>query len=210
MNLLVIGASRGTGAQLTRLALARGHRVTAFSRHPERLGLQHERLRLHTGNMHDAPTVQAVMPGHDAVAITASAPTLKGFRDQPDYFSRGTAHAIEAMRTHGVPRLIVLSACGVGDSLPLMNLAGRLFVRWVVAIPFADHARQEDLTRASGLEWTIARPMRLTNGPARGRFVRQPQLQKVPSSISRADVAAFLLEAAEGDQWLGKTVHLGG
>ncbi len=210
MKLLIIGASQGTGALLTGLALDRGHQVTAFSRQPARLGRTHERLRLFPGNMHDATALHAAMAGHDAVVITASSLTFKGFREQPDYFSRGTTLVIDAMRQHGVPRLIVLSACGVGDSLPLMNLAGRLFIRFVLPIPFADHARQEAMTRASGLNWSIARPMRLTNGPARGLFVREPLLKTVPSAISRADVAAFLLEAVETDQWLSKTVHLGG
>lgn len=210
MKILVIGASQGTGAQLTRLALGRGHRVTAFSRNPERLAIQHSRLNLQHGSMHDPAAVAAAVPGHEAVVITASSRRLRDFRNQQDYFSLGTGLVIDAMRTHGVPRLIVQSAFGVGDSLPMMNLAGRIFVRLVLKIPFADHERQEQMTRASGLAWTIVRPMRLTNGPARGRFIRATSPAKLPLSISRADVAAFHLQAIETDQWLGMTVHIGG
>lgn len=210
MKLLIIGASQGTGAQLVKLALTRRHSISAFSRNPQRLALSHSRLRLIPGDFHQPAAVASAMPGHDAVVITASSLTLKGFREMPDFFSRGTRHVIDAMHTHGVPRLIVQSALGVGDSYVLMNPLGKLFIKLVVRTAFDDHERQERLTRDSGLQWTIARPARLTNGPARNKFVKHATLLPVPSSIARADVAAFLLEAAETDAWLGKTVHLGG
>src|SRR5882757_9488860 len=35
MNVIIFGASRGTGRQLVEQAKARGHRVTAFARHPD-------------------------------------------------------------------------------------------------------------------------------------------------------------------------------
>ena len=210
MKILIIGASQGTGAHLARLALERGHQVTAFSRNPYSLGIQHSGLRLRSGSMHDIAAVQAAVPGHEAVVITASSRRLQDFRNQPDFFSLGTQLVIDAMHSNGVRRLSVQSAFGVGDSLPLMNFAGQLFVRWFLTIPFADHERQEQIVRASSLDWTIVRPMRLTDGRARGRFKRETGPTRLPLSISRADVAAFHLEALETDQWLGKTVHIGG
>jgi len=50
----------------------------------------------------------------------------------------------------------------------------------------------------------------LTNGPARKQFTKTSHLQKVPSAISRADVADFLVEAATVDTWLRQAVQLGG
>jgi uncharacterized protein YbjT (DUF2867 family) len=64
--------------------------------------------------------------------------------------------------------------------------------------------------RESGLDWVIARPTRLTNGPARGTFVKTAAVEKVPGAISRADVASFLVEACESAAWVGKAVQLGG
>jgi hypothetical protein len=56
----------------------------------------------------------------------------------------------------------------------------------------------------------IARPARLTDGPARKNYVKQTGLERVPWSwtISRADVARFLVEAAEVDTWVGKGVQI--
>ena len=56
----------------------------------------------------------------------------------------------------------------------------------------------------------IARPDRLTSGPARGRYVKEAAIVAVPGSISRADVADFLVQAAEVDTWVGKADQLGG
>ena len=92
-----------------------------------------------------------------------------------------------------------------GDAWTPYTLIG-----WLLKIPFADHERQESLTRASGLDWVVARPGRLTDGPARGRYVKRTAIAPVPSSISRADVADFLVEAATTDAWVHACVQLGG
>jgi len=211
MKILVLGASQGTGALTVRSALARGHHVTAFARSPQKLVLEHERLTRRVGDFHDPASVDAAVAGHDAVIVTASAPSLKAFKQRPDYFSSGTANAIAAMKAHGVRRLVVLSALGTGDSLPLVNvLVRKLLVGVILRIPFEDHVRQEQLTRDSGLDWVIARPSALTNGPARGRYVKTSAIEPVPAFMSRADVAEFLVEAADSAAWVGKAVNLGG
>ena len=44
MRILIIGASKGTGALAVKAALERGHEVTAFARSPEKLELEHPKL----------------------------------------------------------------------------------------------------------------------------------------------------------------------
>jgi uncharacterized protein YbjT (DUF2867 family) len=211
LRLLVVGASQGTGALTVSAALARGHRVTAFSRSPQKLVLEHGALTRRAGSVHDAADVDAAVVGHDAVIITAAPSSLAGFKENPLFFSAGTTLLIEAMKRHGVPRLVVLSSLGTGESRVLSNWFIRtLLLDGLLKLPSQDHERQEALTRASGLEWVIARPGRLTNGPARGRYIKRVELAPVPGSISRADVADFLVSAADTDAWVGKAVQLGG
>ena len=211
MKLLVLGASQGTGALAVKAALDCGHLVTAFARHPEKLALEHDHLVRASGDFHSQPSIATIVPGHDAVIITASSTSLKGFRDNPTYFSQGTAYTIEAMKANAVKRLVVLSAFGVGDSRRLANFfIDRLVIGFLLKAPFQDHERQEKLVMESGLDWVIARPTRLTNGPASNHSVKTPGLQKVPSSISRAEVADFLVEAATTDKWLRQAVQMGG
>lgn len=210
MRILVIGASRGTGALCVKAALARGHEVTAFSRSPDKLDVQHSKLTRRAGDFHDAAQVSAAVAGHDAVIITASVGKLSDFKTTPDYFSRGTKFTIDAMKQHGVKRLVVLSAHGASESRAAANWLLKTFViGGILKAAFADHDVQERLTRESGLEFVIARPTRLTDGPAKGRYTRTVEM-KVPASISRADVADFLVEACSANDFLGKAVQLGG
>jgi hypothetical protein len=57
----------------------------------------------------------------------------------------------------------------------------------------------------------IVRPGMLTDGPATKNYVKPPGPERVSrswsSSISRADLADFLVEAAEVDTWVGKGVQ---
>ena len=211
MKILVIGASQGTGALSVRAALAKGHVVSAFSRTPAKLDVTHAALTKIAGDFHDAASVSRAVAGHDAVIISASPTSLRAIKDKPDYFSRGTKHCIDAMKEHGVRRLVVLTAHGVGDSERVASWFQRkLLIGGLLKGFFRDHEVQERMTRESGLDFVIARPTRLTNGAAKGKYVRTDEVVSVPGSISRADVADFLVEACESPKWVGKAVHLGG
>ena len=211
LRLLVVGASQGTGALTVSAALARGHQVTAFARSPEQLTMEHASLTKCAGSFHDAAAVDAAVVGHDAVIVTAAPSSLAGFKENPTYVSAGIALVIEAMTRHGVPRLIVVSALGSGESRVLLGWFIRTVLKdGLLKLPSQEHERKEALTRASGLEWVIARPGRLTNGPARGLYVKRAEISPVPGSISRADVADFLVTAADSDAWVGKAVQIGG
>ena len=211
LRLLVVGASQGTGALTVSAALARGHHVTAFSRSPQKLTIEHASLTRRAGSFHDAATVDAAVVGHDAVIITAAPSSLAGFKENPTYVSAGIALVVEAMKRHRVPRLVVVSALGTGESRVLLGWFIRTVLKdGLLKLPSQDHERKEALTRASDLEWVIARPGRLTNGPARGRYVKRAEIAPVPGSISRADVADFLVTAADSDAWVGKAVQIGG
>jgi len=211
MKILIIGASRGTGALCVTSALAKGHSVSAFSRTPAKLDVTHPALTKVAGDFHDAASVQSAVMHQDAVIICASPSSLGAIKEKPDYFSHGTKSCIEAMKEHGVKRLVVLSAHGVGESKPAQSWFQRTFlIERLLKGFFRDHEVQERLTRESGLDFVIARPTRLTNGKAKGKYVRTTELVSVPASISRADVADFLVEACESTTWVGKAVQIGG
>jgi uncharacterized protein YbjT (DUF2867 family) len=211
MRILVLGASQGTGALAVRNALDKGHHVTAFARSPQKLAFDHPELKKVQGDFHQAASVDAAVPGHDAVIITASAASLGAFKANPRYFSQGTGYTIAAMKNAGVKRLVILSALGTGSSRSLMNPVVRLLVvDGLLKAAFADHQVQEQQARDSGLEWVVARPGRLTNGPARHRYKKTTAIERVPSSISRADVADFLVDACAAPNWVASAVQIGG
>jgi putative NADH-flavin reductase len=211
MKILVLGASQGTGALCVKSALAKGHAVTAFARTPAKLDVTHPALTKVAGDFHDAAAVRGAVVGQDAVIISVSPTSLGAMKETPDYFSRGTTYCIDAMKELGVRRLVVLTAHGVGESQPVASWFQRTFLIGALLKGFfLDHDVQERLTRESGLDFVIARPTRLTNGKAKGKYVRTAELISVPSTISRADLADFMVEACQSTTWVGKAVQLGG
>ena len=214
MRILIIGASKGTGALAVKAALKLGHEVTAFARSPEKLDLVNPKLTKVKGDFHNNGDVERAVPGHDAVIVTASAGGgLSSFKEDPTFFSRGTKLVISAMKASGVRRLVVLSAIGVGETKSISGwFAEKFLFGMLFKLPYMDHERQELDTRESGLQWVIARPARLTDGPATTTYIKRATLEPVPWSwkISRADVADFLVEAAVSQIWVDKAVQMGG
>lgn len=211
MKILILGASQGTGALCVKAALADGHIVTAFARTPSKLDITHQNLITVTGDFHNETSVRDAVKGHDAVIICVSSISLKGFKEMPEYFSLGTKFCIAAMKEYGIKRLVVLSAHGVGDSYNAASWFQRKFmIGWLIKYAFLDHDVQEKMVRESGLDFVIARPTRLTNGKAKGEYRRVAELIRVPESISRADLANFLVESCQSKEFIGKAVELGG
>lgn len=195
MRILVLGAGGRIGRHVVEQALGHGHDVTAFVRDPSRFGLTGERLRVVTGDVLEPASVQAAVEGQDAVIAA-----LGGGGERPVHVhSDGIANTIRAMVARGVPRLVVVSAAGVGGDARGLPLTYRL----LMATPYMrdvyeDLERMEGDIQLSDLDWTVVRPAGLTDGPQTGHY-RIVEGSVVPkgSRISRADVAAMLLKCAE-------------
>lgn len=67
MNVLIFGATGGTGRALVEQALAQGHAVTAFARNPSKVQTKHSNLRVVKGNVLDPASLEAAIRGQDAV-----------------------------------------------------------------------------------------------------------------------------------------------
>jgi putative NADH-flavin reductase len=87
--------------------------------------------------------------------------------------------------------------------VPPAYLFGRLFFPDLVA----DASGMELVITKSGLDWTIVRPPKLTDKPRTGRYrVRKGHLPGFGFTISRPDVADFMVKAVEQDAAVGKIV----
>jgi putative NADH-flavin reductase len=74
MRLLIIGATGGTGLQVTSQAVERGHSVTVFVRSPQKLGPLRDRVTVRQGDPRSVAELQAILPGHDAVVSALGPP----------------------------------------------------------------------------------------------------------------------------------------
>ncbi|MCU0503806.1 MAG: SDR family oxidoreductase [Anaerolineae bacterium] len=206
MKLLVFGATGGTGRQTVEQALAQGHQVTAFVRQPTALALQHANLAVVQGDGQDKDAVRKVVPGH-AVVISAL-----GTRGGAPMLPAITRNILDAMAEHGIRRSLWVSSFGAGDSINQMSwISQTLIVKGFLRQAIEEKNAQEQIIMASGSDWIITRPGGLTDGPATGvyRVLDSASKEKVGRpSISRADVADFMLKHLTGDQYLRAAVGL--
>jgi len=205
-RLLIVGATGGTGRRLVALALERGFSVTALVRNPSKLRLDHQRLTVIQGNVLDADSVYAAMRGQEAVISSLG---HKRYFYPTRILSEGTRNIVRAMETHGVRRLVCVSSLGIGDSAGRMGLYYTFFViPLILPFYFWDRTRQEGVIAGSSLDWTIVRPGALTNGSSRGRVRHGAGIGNLiwTVRVSRADVAAFLIDQLPSNTYLRTAV----
>lgn len=202
MRIALFGSTGTLGSVVLAKALEAGHEVTAFTRNAGNITITHDRLRVVVGDVLDPAAVEQAVLGQDAVLVCLGAGRKGGVRTD------GTRIVVQAMERTGVKRLICQSTLGTGDSRGNLNFLWKYILFGVVLRKaLADHETQEQLVRASDLDWTIVRPSAFTDGPATGAYRRDfgPDEKGLALKISRADIAAFLLEQLTDTSYVGRT-----
>ena len=207
MKVLVIGATGGTGRHAVRWLLERGHDVTAWARSPASLTEKSDRLRILAGEARDAESIDRAVAGQDAVLVAFGPRSLKK-DDVQEVLMR---HVLAAMKRHGVRRVVNLSAWGVNNDLAVTS---SLFFKYFFRPVFLRHVwidkeRAEAMLAASGLDYVNVQPGRLLDTPAQGGVKASIDGRGLEPKMSREDLAAFMVDQLEGDQWLGKSVLVG-
>jgi putative NADH-flavin reductase len=162
-------------------------------------------MRLVVGDVRDETVLRDALKGQDAV-ISALGTPASPFKDVT-LLSTGTRAVISAMKAERVPRLIAITGIGAGDSkghggFVFDNLIYPLLLRKV----YADKNRQEAIIQGSGLDWVIVRPSILNDKPARSPVSALTDLSDFHGgTISRKDVAEFVLEQVQADRWLRRS-----
>jgi hypothetical protein len=127
---------------------------------------------VHRGDVTDVGVLDAVLPGHDAVLSAlglrrAGRSPWAPLRSPADLTERTMRQLLPAMQRHGVPRLLAISAAGVGDSHGRLTWpVRRLVASGNVAVAYRDLAAMEALLAASDRDWLAVRPVTLTDGAA--------------------------------------------
>ncbi len=207
LRILVIGGTSGIGLQTVKLALERGHSVTAMARRPERMTLTHDRLETVKGDILNGESVAAALAGHDAVVTAIGiGPTRKPV----SVFSQGTRNVLAAMQNLGVHRLISVTGIGAGNSRGHGGfLYDRIIQPLMLKTAYEDKDREEALIKATDTNWTIVRPGFLNDDDSEMRYRVISDLDGITSGdIARADVAQFIVSALESRRYLGATVLL--
>ncbi len=207
MNVVIFGASGRTGHHLVNQALQQGHRVTAFVRDSLKLSTHHEKLKVMQGNVSDYLKTEEAVNGQDAVLSALGA-------NHPFKFDQalvnGMGNIIKAMDSTGVKRLIYLSALAAKDSRKDGGFVMKYIAPKILRTELAGHDVREKMIRDSRLNWTIVQAPMLTNGPLKKEYKSGEDLKTNAFivTMSRADVADFMLNQLTNDRYLRKTARL--
>jgi putative NADH-flavin reductase len=222
MKLTIFGATGGIGRELLEQAEGAGHDVTAVVRDPTKLAAGRNGARVVRADLEasEPAIIESAVAGADAV--------LSGLGPRPmakaGVAEHGTRAIIEAMQAARVRRILVVSAAPIstvpspGRPNPPRHDPGEGFFMRNVLTPaikvvlrerYADLALMEDVLRASGLDWTVFRPPRLTNGSLTGHYRTALGRNLLGGSvISRADVAHAMLAAVGQPATIAETIGI--
>ena len=199
--ILIFGATRNTGFEVAKILVERGQNVTVAVRpSSDRSLAQTLGVDFVVADAMDAEAVNAAVASADFQSVIT---TIGCFRcdPPPDYI--GNRNIIDAAKTNGVSRLILITTIGTGESAEYTNLLSRIVLAKI--LPLKEQA--EDYLRASGLDFTIIRPGGLL--PNEKTPTGNGRLYDDVSTfgfIHRQDLAEVIVAALDDDRSVGKTL----
>jgi uncharacterized protein YbjT (DUF2867 family) len=206
MKIVVLGATGRTGRRVVEQALTRGDEVVAYVRNAQGIAAN-PGLEIAVGQLGDLLALKAAMNGADAVLVCLGTHG-KRMKKNVDLMQKSVPSIIQAMKEADVPRLVLLSAYGVGDTARTAGLIARVVYKTVVDAIYQDKERSEAMLPGSGLKWTGVYPVILTDGPLADAVEVRPmtQVHKVAGlpKVSRSDVARVILDAVRDDATIGQ------
>jgi uncharacterized protein len=194
MHLIVLGATGGTGSQLTRQALDRGHTVTAIARDPSRITLPDTPgLTKIAGDVFDPASIaRAIQP--DAIVLSGLGLSKGG---RPGVLETGASAVVAA-----APRRIIwLGAFGTGLSADAAGWLTRAILGLALKSELADKVAADAAVLQAG--GTVFHAGPLSNATV--DMLRHTEAlaavprRLFPARISRATVAAAMLDEAEAE-----------
>ena len=208
LDIVVYGATGKIGTHAVREALDRGHRVTAVSRRPAQVEMQHANLSVVKGDLLDRSSIADTVTGKDVVILSVRG--VIGDSGSPENALQFIAAEmlVDALFRMGdsAPRLI-----HVGGSGSLEIEPGVLFAATLPTILLPKNLEVEIMGQILALEfyrkvddvnWTYVTPPRnFTNGPRTAVFRiggdRALEDSRGRTRVSRADFAVALIDEAE-------------
>lgn len=208
----IIGASGRTGQLAVKEVLRKGWQVNAQVRNPDVLS-ENPDVRAIIGNPDDPAVMKELISGSDAILFLLN---ISRKTDWPWSSLRAPetllSDSMKVVVNEAPPgfRVISCSAWGVRDSWSDMPGWFRWLVRHSnIGIAYEDHGRQEEILLSSRLNYTIVRPVGLTNAQeAETIRTSQPGEPVGSMMIPRKAVASFMAEAIDDPNYFGRILTL--
>jgi uncharacterized protein YbjT (DUF2867 family) len=192
MRVVIAGGHGQIALQLVRLLAQRGDEAVGLIRNPDHA----DDIRDAGGEplVCDLEAADEITLDADAVVFAAGAGSGSGAERKWTMDYGGAAKLMRA----GVRRYVIVSAMGAADP-PAEG--GDVFGEYLRA-----KAKADQELAASGLDYTIVRPGRLTDDPPTGRVRAAERLER--GEIPRADVAATLAALLDEPATIGRAFDL--
>ncbi|MDN4596140.1 NAD(P)-dependent oxidoreductase [Leifsonia virtsii] len=210
-TLLVLGGSGRTGVHVLSQAVERGYRVRALVRKPDAVDAP-DGVELIAGTPANIDDLRRAADGVDAVvsALNNSRASDNPWSkpvSPPSFMTDATRDTLTVMGEKGIRRIAVASTLGAGDSWKTLNPLFKALIKTSgIRHGYNDHHGVDAVVHASDVEWVLARSVALTDAPPRGPLRAAPAGTEKPGlSVSRTDVARFLLDSVEDDTWLRRS-----
>jgi uncharacterized protein YbjT (DUF2867 family) len=199
MDVAIAGGHGKIGLQLGALLSGRGDRVRGLIRDTSQAeDLGRAGVEPVVCDLEGDDDVAEAVQGAEAIVFAAGAGPGSGAERKRTMDLGGAQKLIDAAKTAGIRRYLMISAMGAADP-PAEG--GDVYGEYLRAKAEADRA-----LKASGLDYTIVRPGRLTDDPGHGRISVGERLGR--GEISRADVAATLAAVLVAQNTIGATFEL--
>ena len=199
MRIALLGGTGRTGRLILDLALEGGHSVQLLARSPEKVSKRSPALTVVQGEITDNAAMTKVLTGADVV-MSGLGPVKGGSKT---IMTDAATQLLDLMPRAGVRRLITLTGAGVphpGDQPKLIDNIFRTLLKVMQADVLRDSTAHADLIRASHLDWTIVRAPMLLDGPVAP--IKSGPVGNTGPRVTRASVAAFMLDAAEAGKFI--------
>jgi uncharacterized protein YbjT (DUF2867 family) len=202
MDVAIAGGHGQIGRRLARLLAARGNRVRGLIRNPAHAddvradGAEPVVCDLESASVEE---IASAVSAADAVVFAAGAGPGSGAERKLTMDRDGAVKLVEAARSAGVPRYVIVSSVGA-ESPPGGDDVFSVYLR---AKAEADRALIE-----SDRDWTVVRPGMLTDDPGTGRV--RVQEEPIRAEVTRDDVAAVLAAVVDESRAVGKVLYVVG
>lgn len=207
-NIIVFGASGGTGQEVVEQALEAGHHVTVLLRHPDKFSIRHEHLRIIQGDVLQPKTFENLFFGVDVVISCLGSRNRK----PTTVYSEGMTNILTGMQKVDVTRIICLSA-GAVVVPPNASFIVKFIIKYILQklfkYSYADMLKMETILKHSDVNWTVIRPPRLLNGDKTGiyRTITNDHLPNM-TSLKRADLADYIIHHLDDEKTFKNRVEI--
>ena len=212
MRILILGATGRTGKLILEEALNQDYEVNCLVREPKKIKVNHKKLKILKGSPVQISDLETAITDCKGIISALNISRKSDFpwstlRTSPTFLSDVIGNIVSLNDKNRPKRIVVCSAWGVAESKKEIPF----WFNWLIknsniGVAYKDHERQEIELKKSKLDWTVVRPTGLTNFKNHKKVMESYDNEPKPKlTISRKNVAKFMVNALKRDELIGQT-----